>query len=322
MDRPLVSVIIPCYNASKYVEQAVRSVMKQTYQNLEIICCDDCSTDNTLSILNRLSKEDKRLSIIHNEKNLKLITTLNKLISHAHGEYIARMDSDDICLPDRITKQLEYLYANPDMSFCGCNTWHINEEDLIVGKSSLPLLFEDNKFYLQYSSTFYHPSMMLKAEVLKNNLYDINFIHAEDYELWCRLIFEKGLKGGNLPDRLLKYRLNSFGVSQQNVKLQLESSARIFQTKKILDEDDIIPHCNIFFGLQTECFRINKYLNLQRKLLKNKKASYSKIPYIKMLSYCKHNNLKLEFLKILLTLKGFYSFTCLLLKRFLCSMLI
>ena len=86
MSSPLVSVIIPCYNASKYVEQAVRSVMEQTYQNLEIICCDDCSTDNTLEILEKLALEDSRITVVKNDSNLKIVKTLNKLIGLATGK--------------------------------------------------------------------------------------------------------------------------------------------------------------------------------------------------------------------------------------------
>lgn len=316
MQNILISVIIPCYNASKYLEKAVRSIMNQTYRNLEIICCDDCSADNTLEILNNLSLEDNRIFVIHNEKNLKLIDTLNKLITYTHGEYIARMDSDDICLPNRLEKQLEYLIANPAISFCGCNAWHIDENDRVIGKSELPLSSNDNKFYLKYFSTFYHPTIMAKSEVFKDNPYCKDFIHAEDYELWCRLIYEKGLKGENLKDRLFKYRLNSQGISQQNIIAQLESSAKIFKTKKILDNAVINPHVTIFFKSRIVCEETNKYLVFQKDILKHQQKKYAKIPFIKMISYCKNNNLKIEFVKIIFTANGFYSLLCLLFRRF------
>ena len=97
-NNPLVSVIIPCYNAEKYVESAIRSIMNQTYKNLEIIITDDCSTDDTLEILQKLAKEDSRIKLYKNETNLKIVKTLNNMISQANGKYIARMDADDISL--------------------------------------------------------------------------------------------------------------------------------------------------------------------------------------------------------------------------------
>lgn len=316
MDIPLVSVIIPCYNASKYVEQAVRSIMEQTYTNLEIICCDDCSIDDTLSILNKLAQEDSRITVLHNEKNLKLIDTLNKLVSYVSGQYIARMDSDDISLPERIEKQVNYLLSKPELSFCGCNAWHIAENGRIIGKSSLPQTANENSFYLKYFSTFYHPTIMIKSEVLKSNLYNKDFIHAEDFELWCRLVFERKLKGENLEEKLFKYRINSNGVSKQNIHMQLNSSAKIFLTKGIVNDIDKNVHCNIFFNTNLECKEVKKYLLLQRNLLKKTNLKYSKIPFIKMFRYCVHNNLIIEFFKLLCTRNGFYSFLCFLGKKF------
>ena len=116
MNKPLVSVIIPCYNAEKYVEEAIRSIMTQTYSNLEIIVTDDCSSDNTLMILETLAAEDSRIKVIKNEKNLKIVKSLNNMIEVAQGKYIARMDADDISLPERIEKQVSFL----DSSFWCC----------------------------------------------------------------------------------------------------------------------------------------------------------------------------------------------------------
>ena len=113
--RKLVSVIIPCYNAEKYVEEAVRSIMKQTYLDLEIIVIDDCSTDGTNEILQSLSLEDSRIVFLKNETNLKLIKTLNLGISISKGKFIARMDADDISEPERLVEQVDFclLYTSP-----------------------------------------------------------------------------------------------------------------------------------------------------------------------------------------------------------------
>lgn len=315
MAQPLVSVIIPCYNAQKFVEKAVRSIMEQTYTNLEILCCDDCSTDKTLIILQKLSQEDSRVKVIKNEQNLKIVQTLNKLVYLSSGKYIARMDADDISLPNRIEKQVEFMEKNAEVGLCGCNAFHINEKDKKIGKSFLPLSFEDNKFFLQFYSTFYHPTILAKSEVFKENLYDEDFICAEDYELWCRLVFEKGIRAENLRDRLFLYRMNSQGISQKNAEKQKENSAKIFLTKNILKENKNF-HCNVYFNYSTDLTGIKTYLKSQQTLLNRTKAKYSKIPFIKMLSFCKHKKLFIELIKIILSKNGFYAFLCFLFKRF------
>ena len=247
MDSPLVSVIIPCYNASKYVEQAVRSVMEQTYQNLEIICCDDCSTDNTLEILENLALEDSRITVVKNDSNLKIVKTLNKLIGLATGKYIARMDADDISLPERIEKQVEFLEFNSEYAMCGTNAFHINEEGIEVGSSRLPLSYEDNKFFLAYYSTFYHPTIMLKAYIYKQNLYLEDFLYAEDYELWCRLFFDKNVKAANLEQSLFKYRVFQSQTSNIHHQEQAAASSKILDSYDIVEKKDVEFHKNIYF---------------------------------------------------------------------------
>lgn len=136
---PLVSVIIPCYNAERFVEKAVRSIMDQTYHNLEIICCDDCSSDSTYVILKKLATSDARIKLMKNEVNLGIVRTLNILVKHAHGKYIARMDADDISLPRRIAKQVKFLEIHADYAMCGTNAWHIDEDDRKIGRSFLSI---------------------------------------------------------------------------------------------------------------------------------------------------------------------------------------
>ena len=277
MNSPLVSVIIPCYNASKYVEQAVRSVMEQTYQNLEIICCDDCSTDNTLEILEKLALEDSRITVVKNDSNLKIVKTLNKLIGLATGKYIARMDADDISLPERIEKQVEFLECNSEYAMCGTNAFHINEEGIEVGSSRLPLSYEDNKFFLAYYSTFYHPTIMLKADIYKQNLYLEDFLYAEDYELWCRLFFDKNVKAANLEQSLFKYRVFQSQTSNVHHQEQVAASSKILDSYDIVEKKDVEFHKNIYFQHVVE--NIGKeeldYIKKQYRVLCKKNYYYS-----------------------------------------------
>lgn len=306
---PLVSVIIPCYNAERYVESAVRSIMEQTYTNLEILCCEDCSADGTLTILQKLAVEDSRIKILRNETNLGVVGTLNKLVAEASGTYIARMDADDISLPDRIARQLAFMQQNPQIDFCGCNAFHINERGKTIGKTTLPESYADVRFFLPYYSTFYHPGIFARAEVLKQNAYDKDFLHAEDYELWCRLIFAKGMKGANLKERLLKYRINSQGVSKQNTEKQAESSARIFDRYGIVEKNFLDTHKNLFFAHSEKTSEhLMVYLKKVKKELSSKKFNYAYTAYEKMLFHfysAKQWNL---FFYMLITPLGIYSF--------------
>lgn len=304
--NPLISVIIPCYNAERFVEKAVRSIMEQTYHNLEIICCDDCSSDSTLAILKKLSAEDERIRIIRHTENKQLIYTLNELVEIAAGEYIARMDADDISLPKRIEKQLDFMQKNPEIDFCGCNAWHINENDKLIGKSTLPESYDDIKFFLPFYSTFYHPTVFAKSAVLKENPYDKEFIHAEDYELWCRLIFEKGVHGLNMHERFLKYRMNLQGISFQNQKIQKQTSSKIIDIYKLCEEQFMSVHKNIFF-LQNKPVNaeVKEYIKKNYKNLKQTDIQFSIDPLKKLFLYLSKFS-KCLFIKYIFTPQGIY----------------
>ena len=208
---PLVSVIIPCYNAEKYVEQAVRSMMEQTYADLEILCCDDCSTDGTFAILQKLAAEDSRVKLFKNETNQKIVKTLNSLVAAANGKYIARMDADDISLPKRIEKQVAFLEGNPDYALCGTNAWHIDGSGRRIGKSYLSISNCEIKRTKFIRCPFYHPAVCIRSDILKQNKYDYFFDKVEDYDLWLRIIEKNNTF--NLKERLLKYRKTSSGIS-------------------------------------------------------------------------------------------------------------
>lgn len=212
MNSPLVSVIIPCYNAEKYVEEAVRSIMNQSYKNLEIIVTDDCSSDNTLMILETLAVEDARIKVIKNKENLKIVKSLNNMIEIAQGKYIARMDADDISLPERIEKQVNFMEENPEYGVCGTNAWIIDENGKYLSKSILPINYNDIKELIHFKNPVYHPSILGLRSIFIMYKYKIEYQHAEDYELWNRLIKNK-IKITNLSSILLKYRSYSLQTS-------------------------------------------------------------------------------------------------------------
>lgn len=286
MDSPLVSVIIPCYNASKYVEQAVRSVMEQTYQNLEIICCDDCSTDNTLEILGRLASEDSRIKVIKNAANLKIVKTLNELIAVANGKYIARMDADDISLSERIEKQVSFLEDNQDFVMCGTNAFHINEDGIILGKTHLPISYESNRVLLPLYSTIYHPTVLINAKILKEELYSDQYPYAEDYELWTRLVFNRNLKLGNLPDYLFKYRVFNLQSCSVHRQEQIQSCGKVISNFTHFSDIEKKVVINICWQSdeKIELFEITKIVKKINRLGMSSVEAYKKI-----LLYIKRN---------------------------------
>ncbi len=217
-----VSVIIPCYNAELYVEKAVLSIMNQTYRNLEIICLDDCSTDNTLVILNKLSKIDDRLIVVSNSVNLKLIKTLNLGIHLSTGKYIARMDSDDYSAIDRIEKQLKYLEEN-DLDVCGTFTYYNYENRKRGIIKKIHFLTQSKSLQLNsfFDSPLIHPSVLGKTTIFKQFMYSDTpkSYLIEDLDIWCRM-FKNNVKIGVLPKYLFFYRINNLGESITKREIQ------------------------------------------------------------------------------------------------------
>lgn len=214
--NPLVTIIIPCYNASPYIHEAVDSIINQSYKNLEIICINDCSCDNTGQILDKYAKEDPRIVVVYNERNLKLIKTLNNGIDLASGDFIARMDADDISHPLRIEKQLGFLLSNENLDAVSCAAKLINEKGDIIGQSIVRNVSDNGSLLASfYYNPIIHPGVLIRTKVLKENKYKESpeSLHVEDYELWSRLI-RKGYRVGNISEPLLYYRVNSTSVSR------------------------------------------------------------------------------------------------------------
>jgi glycosyltransferase involved in cell wall biosynthesis len=211
MEQPLVSVVIACYNCEKYVELAVRSIIEQTYKNLEILIIDDCSTDNSYTILKQLTEKDNRIILMKNETNLKLAKNLNNMISIAKGKYIARMDADDISLSERIEKQVVWMEAHPEYAVCGTHIYPINSKGKKMDGYILPSTNEEINRAKYFYSPFAHPSVMIRKYIAVMYKYDEHFSVAQDYELWFRIL--KDHKGYNLDKKLLYYRVFSESVS-------------------------------------------------------------------------------------------------------------
>ncbi|MFW6016530.1 MAG: glycosyltransferase [bacterium] len=204
----MISVIMSVYNAEKYLEEAVESILTQSYKDFEFIIIDDKSTDNSADIIKSYAIKDERIKYIKNDINRGLTYSLNKALDLAEGKYIARMDADDISIKNRFEIQYNYLENNKDISLLGTSAYNINETGDIIAERNVPFTFEEIKNSIKLVNPVIHPSVMFrKRDILAIGGYNEKFKKVQDYELWFRVI-ANGLKIENLSERLLYYRVN------------------------------------------------------------------------------------------------------------------
>lgn len=222
MNSPLISVVLPVYNAEQYVKDTIKSILIQSYQNFELIIINDGSTDNSEEYI--VQFKDTRIKYIKNEKNLKLIQTLNLGLSVAKGKYIARIDADDIALPNRFEKQIDFLENNLEYGIVGsfAETFGSKKEKLTFVQEDLEI-----RFALLTHNPFVHSSVMIRNQILiKNKLsFDLNQLHVEDYDLWIKIL--KYSKGKILPNILIKYRIHESQISVVHNNIQEINTKKI-----------------------------------------------------------------------------------------------
>tara|TARA_B100001248_G_C27341676_1_gene436596 strand:+ start:247 stop:1230 length:984 start_codon:yes stop_codon:yes gene_type:complete len=213
---PLVSIIMPAYNAENYIKSALESIINQSYNNLEIIILDDNSNDSTKSIIEKF--DDKRIKYFKNDSQLGISKSLNKLLDISNGDYVCRMDSDDLMHINKIELQIDYMFRN-DLDLCGTWIKFFDKENKTI---KYPVSNIDVRFFMVFGCPFAHPSIIAKREVFNNNRY-IQTI-AEDYDLWVRLaISTNNYKFGNLPKVLLNYRRHRDQLSADNSEIIKDS---------------------------------------------------------------------------------------------------
>lgn len=225
MSIPKVTILMPVYNGEKYLREAIESILNQTYSNFRFLIIDDGSTDNSQNIIK--SYNDSRINLYVNEKNLGLAKTLNKGIDLTDTKYIARMDCDDISLPNRLQKQVDFMDSNLQVGICG--TW----AKIITGdkeKIIKPLTsYEDIKAFLLFECIMVHVSVMMRVSMLKDyNLHystDCNFNTVEDYELWQRCSMQFPIR--NIPKVLLIFRIHPKSTRVRNTEIHTENIRNI-----------------------------------------------------------------------------------------------
>lgn len=219
MHTPKVSILFPIYNVELYLREAIDSLLDQTFTDFELICLDDCSPDNSAEILDSYS--DPRIVRYRGEKNQGLANVLNVGMDMARGEYIARMDSDDISLPNRLQIQVNYLDSHPDIDLCSCAIQLFGGRQDVWVRDANP---EAVKFRALFHSPILHASSMWRRERFANLRFEQATVPAEDYDLWTRALLN-GLKMVNLPDVLYRYRIFDGQATSQNEKVKLKTDA-------------------------------------------------------------------------------------------------
>ena len=221
-DTPLISVVLPVHNGEKYLAESIDSVLAQSFTNFELIIINDGSTDNSQSILRKYEGCDPRVLVVMRE-NRGLATTLNDSLQFVRGDWIARMDQDDIALPHRFERQLQWLkQTNTDI--CGSWVRRFGTFDKRVVK--LRQTDEAIKMEMLFCSPFAHPSVMMRTAMVKQLRYDKAREKAEDYDLWERAA-EAGYKMTNVPEVLLLYRVHASQISNKAAIHQLKQAQEI-----------------------------------------------------------------------------------------------
>ncbi|RUX43092.1 glycosyltransferase, partial [Mesorhizobium sp. M4A.F.Ca.ET.050.02.1.1] len=223
---PLVSVLLPVYNAGPYIAAAIGSILRQDYDRLEVIAIDDGSSDNSLEILERHRKADSRVRLFSRE-NRGLVATLNEGLQLARGELVARMDADDFAYPWRLSRQVALFAERPELGFCGAGIDMLQHGRIKSG--SLDPVFKVGRIPIlsQFFTIFMHPTVVYNRQVIGDDSlhYDPQYRHAEDFDLFRRLAAR--YPAAMMPENLLVYRIHPGSVTSRHCEEMRRTHLRI-----------------------------------------------------------------------------------------------
>lgn len=222
---PRVSVLLPCYNAERYLPQCLDSLLAQAYRDFEIVAIDDGSEDATPRLLAEYSARDPRIRVSRNESNLGIIRTLNRGIDQSKGAYVARMDADDQAEPLRFHVQVAFLDAHPDVDLVSCSVRLIDTGGRVTGERRAWVTRPSACRYLTaFAPPLAHGATMARRACIETFKYsmDPRALHTEDYELWTRLV-RAGRRLANVPELLYRVRISPESVSARNDRVQVQN---------------------------------------------------------------------------------------------------
>jgi len=327
MRKPTVSVIMPTYNRKEYLKEAIESILNQTFKDFELIIVDDGSTDGSLDIIGYCQTRDSRIILIQNNQPGGISKATNRGIKEAKGKYIAKMDSDDVSLPNRLAKQVKFLDSHPEIGACGAWVKAIGQSE---GVWQLPTDHDSIMATMLFCGAIANPTNMIRREVFfdLNLWYDEKCFAAEDYEFWTRAV--KKIKLANLPEVLLLYRLhptNTFS-SDHSKHFESQKKTRLRQIQQLElkpTKDEVGVHVKMgnseFIGGKLAVEKIESWTD---KLLKaNKKTKvYPEPAFSRVVEQKKNEAIEIhrkyrENFKFMVALIGLVAFTGKVLRKFL-----
>ncbi len=251
--NPKISVLMPAYNAEKYISEAIKSILNQTFKNFEFIIIDDCSTDKTWEIIQAYAKKDDRIIVFQNKKNLGIAGNRNKLIVLAKGKYIVWQDADDISLLHRLEHQYKFMEENKDVGICGGWLEFFNSK----GQKSLRKYKKNDKDLrkniFRYSPASQPGAILRKDAIDQAGLYDLHYPPAEDFDMSFRI--GKKYKFANLQEVVVRYRENDNSatftrlktIELKTISIRLKYADNIFYKMNIFDHFyNILQYISIF----------------------------------------------------------------------------
>ncbi|APY10009.1 hypothetical protein BWZ22_01555 [Seonamhaeicola sp. S2-3] len=252
MKTPLISVVLPVYNVAPFIKEALDSVLNQTIQDFEVLVIDDCSTDDTLKIVKDF--KDDRIRIIEKQQNKGLIDSLNIGFKEAKGQYIARMDGDDINVLNRFEKQLNVLQNNPEIKACGCWLQQFGN----VNKTIKHKEFHDEivaRMLLHCSMSM--GAVMLERKAVSEYKFDTSRVHVEDYDFWARIAWS--CKFYNIQEVLYYYRVHNNQVTHVHKGFQIKADIpiKLFLFKKLKYNTELYSD-----KLITKMLLLNQYVEV------------------------------------------------------------
>jgi glycosyltransferase involved in cell wall biosynthesis len=212
--KPLVSVIMPVYNAGEFLVRAIESIRKQTITDFELLIIDDGSTDDSWDIIKRYAKRDVRIRKFRNRKNIGIVKSMNLLIPKTKGRFVARMDADDISLPNRFEKQIAYLETHPQLVACGGQEHIINERGRTIAEKYFPT--DEKTCYNMIANimVIQPPVLMARGDVFRKLRYSNHTFKNDDISMHFKLLQHGGF--GNVDDIIFKYRKRQTSLTHKN----------------------------------------------------------------------------------------------------------
>lgn len=230
---PKISIVMAAYNEERDIAKAIESILAQTFTDWELIIVDDGSSDNTVAIIQSFAAQDDRIRLIRNETNLELSASLNRGIEVARADLIARADADDINLPQRLSKQFEFMQQNPQIDVLGTAAYLLDANGQRVNTVSYPQAHDELSQLSFLKNHFFHPSVIIRSRFFDAaGVYNPEYPNAEDKEIWLRGL-RSGCRYANLSEPLIEYSTDGFVKSWRSIRKHAFSLFRMVSPLKV-----------------------------------------------------------------------------------------